>query len=189
MIASLYPPFRKWSEVGTIWIYSDPHFGDEEIKRLRKNYIGDEEQIARINSKVGKRDTLIILGDIGDESLCKKLRGYKVLVMGNHDKGATKYGDYFDEIYEGPVIISEKLLLSHEPVSLPFVFNIHGHDHAGSHKGNNLLNVCAEQIDYTPVNLTRLLKSGLTSKVETIHRLTIDDATIRKSRRNAKHGK
>lgn len=58
---------------------------------LRKNYIGDEEQIKRINSKIGKYDTLIVLGDVGDIEWVRKIRGYKVLVMGNHDKGASNY--------------------------------------------------------------------------------------------------
>ena len=58
---------------------------------LRKNYIGDEEQIKRINSKIGKYDTLVILGDVGDIEWVRKIRGYKVLVMGNHDAGATNY--------------------------------------------------------------------------------------------------
>ena len=58
---------------------------------LRKNYIGDEEQIKRINSKIGKYDTLVVLGDVGDIEWVRKIRGYKVLVMCNHDAGATKY--------------------------------------------------------------------------------------------------
>jgi calcineurin-like phosphoesterase family protein len=61
------------------------------MKYLRNNYIGDEEQIKRINSKIGKYDTLVVLGDVGDIEWVRKIRGYKVLVMGNHDKGATKY--------------------------------------------------------------------------------------------------
>lgn len=187
MIASLYAPFRKWSEIGTIWIYSDTHFADAESAEMRRNYIGDDEQVRRINSKVGRKDVLIILGDIGDETFVRKLRGYKVLIMGNHDKGATKYAEYFDEVYEGPLFVSEKLLLSHEPIDLPFAFNIHGHDHANWYgAGKQHLNVCAEHIDYTPVNLTHLMKHGLLSKVETIHRATIDGATERKNKRIAR---
>lgn len=190
MIESLYAPFQKWTETGTLWIYSDPHFSDPEMVHLRKNYIGDDEQIARINSKVGRKDTIIFLGDIGDEEKIRKIRGYKVLVMGNHDKGATKYEELFDEVYSGPLFIGEKLLLSHEPISLPFAYNIHGHDHSNWDAGmKHHMNVCAEHIDYTPVNLTRLLKRGLLSKVESIHRVTIDGATSRKKAREAKYGK
>jgi calcineurin-like phosphoesterase family protein len=190
MIESLYAPFQKWTETGTLWIYSDPHFSDPEMVHLRKNYIGDDEQIARINSKVGRKDTIIFLGDIGDEEKIRKIRGYKVLIMGNHDKGATKYEELFDEVYSGPLFIGEKLLLSHEPIALPFAYNIHGHDHSNWDAGmKHHMNVCAEHIEYTPVNLTRLLKRGLLSKVETIHRATIDGATSRKKAREAKYGK
>lgn len=230
MLNTLYLPFRHWSEQGTIWVISDPHFSDAEMIHLRKNYIGDEEQVKRINSKVGKKDTLIILGDVGNVELVKRLRGYKVLVMGNHDAGASNYQrviehgqdyvnnndaltdlkagkinsiekvfDYlyvgkndnklFDEVYEGPLFISEKILLSHEPIKLPFAFNIHGHDHSNwSSKDDDFhhLNVCAEHIDYTPVNLTALIKNGIASQVDTIHRETIDAATERKKKRGGK---
>lgn len=233
MIKSLYSPFRKWTEKGTLWVYSDPHFSDPDMVELRKNYIGDDEQIARINSKVGKNDTIIFLGDIGNEEMIRKIRGYKVLIMGNHDKGASKYkrirarttfdrdqytrdeiydiasekypgwkidideyynlstapfevwvvkadNGLFDEVYEGPLFIAEKLILSHEPIDLPYAFNIHGHDHSNWHTGDRHLNVCAEHIDYTPVNVNRLLKNGLTSKVDSIHRMTIDRAVMKK---------
>lgn len=184
MIQTLYPPFRKWTEKGTLWIYSDPHFSDPEMKELRTNYIGDEEQIGRINSKVGRHDTIIFLGDIGNEEMVRKIRGYKILIMGNHDKGVTNYTDIFDEVYEGPLFIAEKLILSHEPINLPFAFNIHGHDHSQHFsEDDHHLNVCAEHINYTPVNMNKLLKHGLMSEVESIHRMTIDRATEKKQAR------
>ena len=229
MIKTLYSPFRKWTEKGTLWIYSDPHFSDPDMVELRKNYIGDDEQIARINSKVGKNDTIIFLGDIGNEEIIRKIRGYKVLIMGNHDKGASKYkrvvtrmsfdrdqyakdevhdiaskkhpgwkidiqkdragnlylwvvtadNGLFDEVYEGPLFIAEKLILSHEYIDLPFAFNIHGHEHRYIHRDCHL-NVCAEHIGYYPINLDREIKNGLLSKVESIHRQTIDRAVERK---------
>jgi calcineurin-like phosphoesterase family protein len=64
-----------------IYFYSDPHFNDANVKAMRKNYIGDEEQVRRIRSKVGKNDTLIILGDVGDKEFLKKIRGYKALFL------------------------------------------------------------------------------------------------------------
>jgi calcineurin-like phosphoesterase family protein len=179
MIKSLYPPFRRWTEKGTLWIYSDPHFSDPEMPELRENYVCDEEQVRRINSKVGKHDTIIFLGDIGNKEIIRKIRGYKVLIMGNHDSGATNYTDIFDEVYEGPLFIAEKLVLSHEPVELPFAFNIHGHEHRYILRDRHL-NVCAEHIDYTPVNLDKEIKQGLLSKTASIHRMTIDRATERK---------
>lgn len=175
MIKGLYNSFaERWYRGGSVWFYSDPHFGDEEMKYLRKNYISDDEQVKRINSKLGKNDTIIFLGDIGDTSFIKKIKGYKVLVMGNHDSGRSNYEPFFNEIYEGILIIGPKIVLSHEPIDMRFCFNIHGHDHSGGFKDENHLNVCAELINYTPINLTKLIKEGRFKDIEDIHRITID---------------
>lgn len=241
-IQGLYPFTKRWHDEPftsghTVWIISDPHFGDEELRAGVPNRPTDEELVKKINSKVGRKDTLIILGDCGDREYIKKLRGYKVLVMGNHDAGSTTYKkkwyyeDYsetlsrsealarakaahpdcvhfeltndnsyynndwdvrmhdglFDEIYEGPVMISEKLILSHEPINVPWAFNIHGHIHDKKHKNDKYhFNVCADVIDYTPINFNQWMKQGYLAKIETIHRDTIDKATERKKKRGAK---
>ena len=93
----------------------------------------------------------------------------------------------FDEVYEGPVMVGEKLILSHEPLDIPWAFNIHGHDHAGA-KRKNHLNVCADVIGYTPVNMNQFMKSGALSHVETIHRQTIDIADAHAKKRGYKLG-
>lgn len=206
MYKNLYDNFAHWfhNDRGTVYFYSDPHFNDDEMKSLRKNYIGDEEQIKRINSKIGKYDTLVILGDIGDIEWIRKIRGYKVLILGNHDRGATTYkrdflkihtpdhaklpikvdNRLFDEVYEGCLMISDKIILSHEPVDLPYAFNIHGHVH-GEYTGDNMhFNVCAEHINYTPVCLKDILNSGYLKNVLNIHRECIDKAIERKQKRS-----
>ena len=181
----LYECFDHWYRGGQIYLYSDPHFADEEMKYLRKNYIGDDEQVKRINSKVGKNDTLIILGDIGDVEYVKRLRGYKVLIKGNHDAGASNYrrvvseskdNHLFDEVYEGPLFINEKIILSHEPMLVPFALNIHGHDHSGWTMSLHQINVCAEHIAYTPVSLKQIIESGVLKGIKDIHRATVDEA-------------
>ena len=116
--------------------------------------------------------------------------------MGNHDKGASNYKrtysyikDYqndgavngidnhlFDEVYEGPLFISEKIMLSHEPYDLPFAANIHGHDHAGKMYHGHNVNLASNVCGFTPVSLAELIKGGLISKVPTIHRICIDKA-------------
>lgn len=165
---------------GNIWLYSDPHFGDPDMPILRNNYISDEEQIKRINSKVGKNDTIIFLGDIGDTECIKRIRGYKVLVMGNHDKGKTNYkrDDLFKEVYPGFLTISKNIILSHEPIAneLPYALNIYGHDHGQLYKviNNNGINLCAELIDYTPVSLKSIMESGILKNIPDIHRQAID---------------
>ena len=238
MLPGIYDAFQHWGEQ-TVWIYSDPHFSDEDLEYGIKNRPSDEEQIRRINAKAGRKDTLIILGDVGNIECVRKLRaGRKILICGNHDLGATRYkrevvkrifdqdihplvqeiydimnAEYpgwhirvvedwefhapfkrwiayadnmlFDEVYEGALIVGEKLILSHEPVEIPWLYNIHGHDHAGK-KRKNHLNVCSDVIGYEPVNLTQKLKSGLMSAITTIHRATIDSATERKAKRGGK---
>lgn len=182
MFKNLYDNFAHWFHDGrgTVYFYSDPHFNDPEMVHLRKNYIGDEEQIKRINSKIGKYDTLVVLGDVGDIEWVRKIRGYKVLVMGNHDAGATNYKGIFNEVYEGALMIAPNIILSHEPVNFPFAVNIHGHDHSNWYPGG--INMCAEHIDYTPVPLKYFVEKGML-KAPDIHRETIDKAIDRKAKR------
>lgn len=238
MLPGIYDAFQHWGKQ-TVWVYSDPHFSDEDLECGIRNRPSDEEQIANINSCAGRKDTLIILGDVGNIECVRKLRAaHKVLIMGNHDSGATKYKreivkrifdrdihpdkaevrslveaefpgwritieeDYdfhcpfdrwvvyadnclFDEVYEGALIIGEKIILSHEPVDVPWAHNIHGHDHAG-HKRKGHTNVCSDVIGYKPINFNQWLKSGHTAQVQTIHRATIDKATERKAKRGGK---
>ncbi len=202
MHKGLYDCFKHWYHGGQIYLIGDPHFGDPEMQYLRKNYIGDEELVKRINSKVGKNDTIIILGDVGEVEWVSKLRGYKILIMGNHDKGASNYtrkyldvitsdnekmpikvdNRLFDEVYEGCLIISDKIILSHEPVDFPYALNIHGHCHGHESKDEMHINLCAENIDYTPVSLKSIINSGRLKKIQNIHRECIDRATERKSK-------
>lgn len=267
---NLYPCFQHWLKYNNIWLISDTHFGDDEMAHLRKDYISDDEQIKRINSVVGKADLLICLGDCGNVDCFKKIKaGYKVLVMGNHDKGKTNYqrkvedvkvfcshgiakeehqvidlyttnhllgkedkevdlkakeifdrystieqidNRLFDEVYEGTLTISSDIVLSHEPlVDDKFHFNLHGHDHSGVEFVNNVLqrydadmpvedmvanyietiktnklthmNLCAEWVNYTPVSLREIIKSGILKNVVDIHRACIDRAAARKAKK------
>lgn len=238
-IAGLYPIFNHWHEEGTVYIISDTHFGDEVIAG-EPNRPSDEEFFQRIYSKVGKNDTIIHLGDVGDTSYIARLRAKrKILIMGNHDAGRSNYERFkkielfdtvtytrnealaeiqhlypncrysmdmaysfhapfeawqgiidnclFDEVYEGPVMIGEKLILSHEPVDIPWAFNIHGHIHDSKHKNDKChFNVCSNAIGYVPINMNQWMKQGYLSHVESIHRTTINKATERKKKRGRK---
>lgn len=238
MVPQLYKQFQHWGKEGAVWIYSDPHFGDEELRAGVRGRPTDAELIAKINSKVGKKDTFICLGDVGDIECARKIRGYKVLICGNHDVGASNYErqvvvkkfdkqEYsreqaiaamremypnwrvkcfdegyqfqppftywlieadnclFDAVYTGPLMIGEKLLLSHEPLAVDWAYNIHGHVHEHHHRNDKYhFNACAEHIGYTPVHLTNdLLKKGVLAHIPSIHRITIDKATERKRKR------
>ena len=91
-IAGLYKTFDHWHQEGTLWIISDTHFGDADIRRGFPDRPADNELVKCINSYVGRKDTLIMLGDVGDVSYVKQFRAkYKILIMGNHDCGRTLY--------------------------------------------------------------------------------------------------
>ena len=188
-LPGVYDTFNKlWNDYQTVWIISDLHFNEEDLKAGFPNRPSDDELVKRINAKVGRRDVLLILGDCGDLEYVKQLRGYKVLVAGNHDCGLTKHKEIFNEVYEGVLAIGEKLLLSHEPIEVPWATNFHGHDHAG-HGRKGCYNFCADVIGYDPVNLNQFLKSGIYKDVESVHRITIDKATVRAKKRGKKFGK
>lgn len=188
MISTLYPKFREWSDGGSIWILSDLHFNDVDTKLMCPEWIAPEEQVAIINKLVYKNDTFICLGDVGNPEWIEKIKAdRKILIMGNHDQSVTRFMDYFDEIYSGPLFISDKILLSHEPISLPFCLNIHGHDHNNKCEykdGCQHINLAANVCGYTPVSLGKIIKSGGLASISGIHRITIDNATARKQRGN-----
>lgn len=234
MVIGLYDIFNARWGGQTIWLYSDPHFGETEEESGLTHKLADAEQVRRINSKVGRKDTIIFLGDIGESSWLKDIRGYKVLITGNHDAGVSNYQRYkfqrsfdaakwqkdevymemkqnypdyriiveevydfhapftrwvatmdnqlCDEVYTGPLIIGPKLIFSHEPIEIDGMFNVHGHIHNLTAPTDRDLNVCSMNVNYTPVNLNQLMKHGLTSKVDSVHRITIDNAAARKKR-------
>lgn len=178
----LYKIFSHWEKT-TLHLISDTHFNDSDLALGIPNRPSAQELVNIINSKVGRKDVLIHLGDVGDLDYTKQLRGYKILVCGNHDKGASNYEEVFDEIYTGPLIINDKIILSHEPITIPGMFNIHGHNHSKGSNDFQHLNVCCDVLDgYLPLNFKQLYKNGLVSKVSSIHRQTIDKATERRKK-------
>ena len=186
MIDSLYMPFQHWSEKNAIWLISDTHFNDPDLEKAFPNRPHPDELVKIINQKVGKNGTLIHIGDVGDIEWAKRLKGYKVLICGNHDAGGTTYADIFDEVYTGPLIISDKIILSHEPLDINWMFNIHGHTHNLTKNRKGHLCVCADVVNYTPINFNQFIKSGRLKEFEPLHRTTIDAATIRARKRGYK---
>lgn len=187
-IETLYPAFKHWGSTGTTWIISDTHFADSDVAFYRNGKITDDEFVKLINSCVGKHDVLIHLGDCGNLEYIKKLKGYKILIAGNHDTGLDKYREVFNEVYSGPVMIAEKLILSHEPVDVPWAFNIHGHIHSKSHSTDKRhFNVCGDAIgNYAPINFNQWMKQGHLARIESIHRTVINKATERVKKKREK---
>lgn len=239
-LSGVYEYFQPmFKDCTDLWVVSDTHFGDEELRAGIPRRPADDELVKRINAKCGKASALIHLGDVGDLTSVKKLRAkVKVLILGNHDKGAeqykrkivtrvydkeifsreqaivaakAEYPDYdivsisesydfhrpftfwcvtmdnrlFDVVFEGPVLLGEKLILSHESLEgVNWAMNVHGHDHSGRLSDSAHKNVCLDVTGYEPFHLQAALKSGLLSKTKTVHRQTIDKATERKQKRS-----
>lgn len=96
-----------------IWFTSDLHFYHEKILEFnpsRKTIFGktiqesNEAMIAAWNKRIGKRDTIYILGDLTfgsvDEKrkLLQRLNGNKILILGNHDKVSEDQSKFFNHV-------------------------------------------------------------------------------------------
>jgi calcineurin-like phosphoesterase family protein len=137
--------------------------------------------IANWNSVVGHDDTVYHLGDVGFKArrndmvgIMAALNGTKILIRGNHDKGVDHmYGLGFAAVLEKAVIqhCTTKYLLQHYPIrgeALRCILEdnefdglIHGHVHNndGPEIFNGFaINVSAEVIDYTPIDIDTLHK-------------------------------
>lgn len=141
---------------------SDLHLDDEDIRKDFRCRTWDTfyRFIERKwNSKVRKRDRVIVLGDVTDTiagmEILKKLNGVKWLILRNHDiHPHATYLHYFE--YVGGSMVFENYLLTHIPVH-PKVLegcvgvNIHGHIFTRKEIGPNYINVTASFINYQPV--------------------------------------
>ena len=143
--------------------------------------------VERWNSVVGVNDKVYILGDVawGVDNLMwlNAMKGRKVLIKGNHDNlfNVRKFLPYFDDIHGvKPLSIKGfKCVLSHVPMHPMCLnrwdINIHGHTHSNhvqrepdsayeaAHLSPRIddryVNVCCDEVDYTPVHLDTIIKS------------------------------
>lgn len=158
--------------MSTIWLISDTHFGHANIVTFSGRDGGllrpfgtaaemDETIVERWNAVVRPGDHVYHLGDVAmrKEHLVtvKRLNGRKRLVRGNHDIFDTKHylACGFQEIHG--VRVLDGMVLTHIPIhpgSLGrFRGNVHGHLHDQPSPAGRYLNVCVEQVDYTPITL------------------------------------
>lgn len=179
----LYPSFNHWLKYDAIYLISDTHFDDNDCKYMDSNWITPEEHMAILKKVLNKQTLLIHLGDVGNPDYLDELKCYKVLITGNHDV-LSKVASHFDEVYTGPLFIADRLILSHEPVQglEDFAVNIHGHDHAANFRHNHI-NLASNVYHFKVFNLGASIKCGLLSQVKNIHRVTIDNAALKKQKR------
>ena len=174
LIKTLYPTFRRWSEKGSVWLVSDTHF-DDPNRELMWYELTTDEHFKKIKDVCHKNDTLIHLGDVGNKEYFKEIKSHKVLILGNHDHKPAYYEDCFDEIYDGPLFIADKILLSHEPILGDCWLNLHGHDHSARFFCSPYhVNFAANVAGFAPISLKKIIDWGLLKNIQNIHRLTID---------------
>ena len=160
---------------------SDPHFGHAGIITFKTNDGGrvrefdsveqmDETMVENWNGVVRPVDRIYVLGDIVMNRRClpifDRLNGKKVLIKGNHDIFKLKdYLPYFDDIRAYKVFPKSRIILSHIPIHPcqmeRFKLNIHGHIHTNQLDDDQYMNICVEKINYTPIDLAKILHKHL----------------------------
>jgi len=166
-----------------VWVISDIHFGHANIHKFRPIFNTPEENdatiLTNIIDKVGKRDTLWILGDcfftteayhmFFDAVRCNKIHW----IIGNHDtdcgfrqenvkRFCRETHPKFGKI--GSLFKYGRFWLSHHPIhpmELRNRRNIHGHTHfelmkhADDSIDDRYINVCCEHTNYGPIQITK----------------------------------
>jgi len=122
------------------------------------------------NSVVNVNDKVYVLGDIawGVDNLMwlNAMKGRKILIKGNHDNlfNVRKFLPYFDDIHGMKPLDMKgfKCVLSHAPIHPESLgrwgINIHGHTHANHVDDHRYINVCCEEVDYTPVHVDEIIE-------------------------------
>lgn len=124
------------------------------------NFIAD--MVREWSEKWTPGSTLYYLGDFGDIAylwLFDILRdaGHKVIFLyGNHDKDDDydAIAAHVDEVYKYPVYLSNKLVVSHEPVGVwKDTVNVSGHLHGAILDSPNYINASLHVANYKPVSM------------------------------------
>lgn len=170
------------------YFISDTHFNGEGIIQIENRpfptvYNMNNAMKEMWNYTIGSEDEVWHLGDFiwnsGEwddkfkeeiRDLLFKLNGYKILVMGNHDRKLTpaEWIDLgFAKVYDRPVLFEDFYILSHEPVyvteNMPYA-NIYGHVHGNPNYkdySSNGFCVCVERIAYTPISFDAIKRKIL----------------------------
>jgi len=178
-----------------IYVTGDQHFGHANIISFCQRPFTsveemDEALITNWNNTVKRTDKVFILGDLSfynpdkTAAIVYRLKGYKVLILGNHDRQSAKFwlDAGMSEVSKYPIVYMQKYILSHEPLSKPYscdrncYLNIHAHTH------NNPLfpavtrdSICAsvEHHDYKPVQLNKLIQKIEEVQIAEVNRLVV----------------
>lgn len=149
------------------WHIGDTHFFHQKIIQYcgRPWYTAhamNEEIIKRWNEVIGPDTVVYHHGDVSlsdkadTKSVIKRLNGYKILILGNHDRRSKGWFKEvgFDEVHKNSILLNDHYL-THCPMDpeLPYKYNIHGHIHnkETTFLPPRYINTSVEVIDYRPI--------------------------------------
>lgn len=152
------------------FVFSDPHFGHRNMA-IKRGFSCEEEQdeliIKNWNNVISKRDNIFLLGDITMEKknyeILSRLKGQIDVVLGNHDQKqhVREMLKYVNSV-SGMIDYKSMIIFTHCPIHVSqlefrYKYNIHGHVHENSINDARYINVCAEMINYTPIEFNKLI--------------------------------
>lgn len=156
------------------YLTADHHFGHAKIiGYCNRSFDTVEEMdaamIERWNARVSSSDTVVHLGDFALASrersaeLLGVLNGYKVLLLGNHDRSRTAMLDCgFSEVFKGEYVL-DGLRCVHDPADArPGETTLAGHVHAAWTEdartdGTRIINVGVDVRGFAPVLVDEVL--------------------------------
>lgn len=160
--------------MGHYLISSDWHFGHKniveyerytEFDNVEQHDIHIVELVSEWLRKLRMDDTFYFLGDWGhlegelndklmnafDKASCRK-----IAIKGNHDKEQQidEMRQFFDEIYDYPLFIADRVVLSHRPQiqADKSCLNVSGHLHSATLNLPNYINASIHVNRYQPVS-------------------------------------
>lgn len=177
----------------TTYFTSDWHIGHKNIRHLGERPFSDDVAMQNAifdnyNAVVNDDDLVYFVGDIFWQyqlapSILSSLKGTKILILGNHDKGfkekgRDKYLHFYKDagfykVYTNVCIPGPKgryITVNHFPYRIEGIqqryydyrlenqgdWLIHGHIHQNGFVRNRQINVSVEVWDYKPVSITTI---------------------------------
>lgn len=153
------------------YFISDPHFGHYSestnrgiitFERTQFDTIQEHdnwvrEMFIQLAEKAKPEDEVWVLGDWGDTSALWVMDLFNCetfFVYGNHDSVSDleKFKIHFDEVYQYPIYLSNKLVVSHIPVAVfEDQINVHGHLHGAILDSPNYICCSVHVANYKPI--------------------------------------
>ena len=167
-----------------VYFTSDTHFSHRNIikycnRPFNNVFEHDKAILENWNSVVTHEDCIFHLGDFSfgseeyTESICKELKGYKILVSGNHDKimrretisNKFKFSENYLKIKVTHNGSKYDIVLFHYPIESWDMkhhgsFMLHGHTHKDldSSKTIKRVDVGVDTWNYKPVSLNEIIR-------------------------------